>query len=99
MVIRRETKRGAHEERRVAKARGRRQAGRMPRTPEHLPADKRAELAFVVEVLTAGFDEERSTRWAKHLKPPIFLKPLRHRDQPAVATQPRELQWARSRPQ
>ncbi len=68
MVIRRETKRGAHEERRVAKARGRRQTGRMPRTLDHLPAGKRAELAFVVELLTAGFDEERSTRWAQHLK-------------------------------
>ncbi|RZJ19734.1 MAG: nucleotidyltransferase domain-containing protein [Brevundimonas sp.] len=40
----------------------------MPRSLDHLPAGKRAELAFVVEVLTAGFDEERSTRWAKHLK-------------------------------
>ncbi|MNR99295.1 Nucleotidyltransferase domain protein [compost metagenome] len=40
----------------------------MPRTLDHLPAGKRAELAFVVEVLTAGFDEECSTRWAKHLK-------------------------------
>lgn len=68
MVIRRETKGGAHEERRGAKARGRRQTRRMPRTLDHLPAGKRAELAFVVEVLTAGFDEERSTRWAKHLK-------------------------------
>jgi len=68
MVIRRETKRGAHEERRVAKARGRRQTNRMPRSLDHLPAGKRAELAFVVGVLTAGFDEERSTRWAQHLK-------------------------------
>lgn len=68
MVIRRETKCGAHEERRVAKARGRRQTGRMPRTLDYLPAGNRAERAFVVEVLTAGFDEERSTRWAKHLK-------------------------------
>ncbi|CAM2963394.1 hypothetical protein EJ082_12875 [Brevundimonas diminuta] len=68
MVIRRETKRAAHEERRVAKARGGRQTGRMPRTLDHLPTGKRAELAFVVEVLTAGFDEERSTRWAEHLK-------------------------------
>ncbi len=40
----------------------------MPRTLDHLPAGKRAELAFVVEVLTAGFDEELLTRWAKHLK-------------------------------
>jgi len=67
MVIRRETKRGAHEERRLAKARGRRQTGRMPRSLDHLPAGKRAELAFVVGLLTAGFDEERSTRWAQHL--------------------------------
>lgn len=56
MVIRRETKRGAHEERRVAKARGRRQTGRMSRTLDHLPASKRAELAFVVEMLTAIFN-------------------------------------------
>lgn len=68
MVIRRETKRASHEERRVAKARRRLQTGHMPRTLDHLPAGKRAELAFVVEVLSASFDEERSTRWAQHLK-------------------------------
>ena len=68
MVIRRESKHAAQEERRVAKTRGRRQSGRVPRTLDHLPAGKRAELAFVVEVLTAGFDEERSTRWVQHLK-------------------------------
>ena len=68
MVIRRESKRGTHEERRLAKARSRRQTGHMPRTLDHLPAGKRDELAFVVELLTAGFDEERSTRWAAHLK-------------------------------
>ncbi len=37
MVIRRETKRGAQEERRVAKARGRRQTGRMPRILDFFP--------------------------------------------------------------
>ncbi len=57
MVIRRKTKRGAHEKWRVAKACGRRQTRRMPRTLDHLPAGKRAELAFVVALLTAGFDE------------------------------------------
>jgi uncharacterized protein len=74
MVIRRESKRGTHEERRLAKARSRRQTGHMPRTLDHLPAGKRDELAFVVELLTAGFDEERSTRWAQHLKNGQILK-------------------------
>ncbi|MNQ85351.1 Nucleotidyltransferase domain protein [compost metagenome] len=40
----------------------------MPRTLDHIPAGKRDELAFVVGLLTAGFDEERSTLLAKHLK-------------------------------
>ena len=55
----------------------------MPRSPSdrtharslgHLPAGKRGELAFVVEVLTAGFDEERSTRWANQLKNEQILR-------------------------
>ncbi|NWE52934.1 hypothetical protein [Brevundimonas sp. P7753] len=32
----------------------------MPRTLDHLPAGKRDELAFVVELLTAGFDEKHA---------------------------------------
>ena len=68
MVIRREFNRGGKEEARLAKARSRRQTGRMPRSLDHLPAGKRDELAFVVELLTSSFDEERSSRWAQHLK-------------------------------
>ena len=60
MVIRRETKRGAHEERRVAKARGRRQTGCMLLTLEPIPAGKPSEQAFVMEVLEAGFNEPPS---------------------------------------
>nr|WP_314437098.1 hypothetical protein [uncultured Brevundimonas sp.] len=40
----------------------------MPRFLDHLTTGKRAELAYVVDLLTAGFGEERSTRWAAHLK-------------------------------
>lgn len=68
MVFRRELNRGGKEEARLAKARSRRQTGRMLRTLDHLPDGKRAELAFVVELLTTSFDEERSSRWAQHLK-------------------------------
>lgn len=46
----------------------------MHRTLDHLPAGKRDELAFVVELLTSSFDEERSTRWAQHLKNGQILK-------------------------
>ncbi len=74
MVIKRESKRGTQEERRVAKARSRRQTGAMPRSLDHLPVGKRDELAFVVELLTKGFDEERSTRWSAHLKNGQILK-------------------------
>ena len=68
MVIRREFNRAGREEARLAKARSRRQTGRMPRNLDHLPGGKRTELAFVVELLTSSFDEERSSRWAHHLK-------------------------------
>ncbi len=51
MVIRREFNRGGKEEARLAKARSRRQTGPMPRTLDHLPAGKRAELAYVVDLL------------------------------------------------
>ena len=54
MVIRRETKQGAQEERRVAKAHDRRRTGRMPRTLDHLQAATRAEVAFWVELLPEG---------------------------------------------
>jgi|GEM_PF-5966128 len=37
----------------------------MPRTLDHLPAGKRAELAFVVGPLMAGLDKERSTCCAR----------------------------------
>ncbi len=40
----------------------------MPRSLDHLPAGKRDELKFVVDVLISSFDAERSTRWAEHLK-------------------------------
>lgn len=74
MVIRRELNSAGREEARLAKTGSRRQTGRMPRTLDHLPTGKRDELAFVVELLTAGFDEERSTRWAQHLKNGQILK-------------------------
>ena len=45
MVIRREIKRGAHEERRGDKARSRRQTGRMPRTLDRFPTGKRSRTA------------------------------------------------------
>nr|WP_314527075.1 HEPN domain-containing protein [uncultured Brevundimonas sp.] len=74
MVIRRESKRWAHEERRLAKDRNRRQTGRMLSSLDHLPAGNRDELRFVVELLTTSFDEERSTRRAQHLKGGQILK-------------------------
>ncbi|MBX9802005.1 MAG: HEPN domain-containing protein [Caulobacteraceae bacterium] len=74
MVIRREFNSAGREEARLAKKRSRRQTGRMPRTLDHLPAGKRDELRFVVEVLTESFDQERSTRWAQHLKNGAVLR-------------------------
>lgn len=68
MVIRREFNRGGKEEARLAKSRSRRQTGRMLRTLDYLPDGKRAELAFVVELLTTSFDEEVSSRRAQHLQ-------------------------------
>ena len=68
MVIRREFNRAGKQEARLAKSRSRLQTGRMPRSLDHLPDGKRAELAFVVNLLTTSFDEERSSRWAENLK-------------------------------
>lgn len=58
----------------MPKPRGRRHTALMHRTLDHLPVGKRDELAFVVELLTSSFDEERSTRWAQHLKNGQILK-------------------------
>lgn len=74
MVIRREFNSAGREEARLAKTRSRRHTGRMPRSLDHLPAGKRDELRFVVEVLTESFDHERSTRWAQHLKNGAILR-------------------------
>ena len=59
-MIRREYSRSARVEGRVAKRRGNGDTLGMTRTLDHLPQGKRAELAFVVDVLRASFDEERS---------------------------------------
>ena len=74
MVIKREFSRAGREEGRLANEAGRRHTAHMHRTLDHLPAGKRDELAFVVELLTSSFDEERSTRWAQHLKNGQILK-------------------------
>ena len=60
-MIRRDHSHAAKAEDQVAKRRGSGNTGRMVHTLDHLPAGKRAELAFVVDVLRTSFDEERQT--------------------------------------
>ena len=74
MAIRRESNRGVREEARLGKLRSRGQSVSMSSTLEHLPDGKRAELAFVVELLVSSFNDERSTRWAEALKNGQILK-------------------------
>ena len=66
--------RTARAERRLARGRGSRQTGRMRTSVDHLPAGKRRELAFVVEVLVEEFKREVSTRASPHLKDGEILK-------------------------
>lgn len=74
MVIRREFNSAGREEARLAKKRSRRHTGRMPRSLDHLPAGKRDELRFVVEVLTESFDQERSARRSERLNNGAVLR-------------------------
>ncbi|MDI1328318.1 MAG: HEPN domain-containing protein [Brevundimonas sp.] len=67
-MIRRDYHRASFEEQRIAKRRRRSQTKGMARSLDHLPAGKRAELAFVVELLRTSFDEAISTRQAERLK-------------------------------
>ena len=66
--------RTARAERRLARGRGPRQTGRMRTSVDHLPAGKRRELAFVVEVLVEAFKREVSTRASLDLKDGEILK-------------------------
>ncbi len=66
--------RTARAERRLARGRGWRQTGRMRTSVDHLPAGKRRELTFVVEVLVEEFKREVSTRASPHLKDGEILK-------------------------
>src|SRR5690606_13446831 len=63
-MIRRDYHRASLEEQRIAKRRRRSQTKSIARSLDHLPAGKRAELAFVVELLRTSFDEAVSTRRA-----------------------------------
>ena len=62
-MIRREYSRSARVEGSLARRRTSGKIAGMVRTLDHLPAGKRAELAFVVDVLRTSFDQERSTRY------------------------------------
>ena len=73
-MIRRDYSRAAKAEDRVAKRRGSGDTAGMIRTLDHLPAGKRAELAFVVDVLRTSFDEERSTRQSPALRDGAIFK-------------------------
>lgn len=73
-MIRRDYHRASFEEQRIAKRRRRSQTKGMTRSLEHLPAGKRAELAFVVDLLRTSFDEAVSTRRAEHLKSGRILR-------------------------
>lgn len=73
-MIRRDYHRASFEEQRIAKRRRRSQTKGMTRSLDHLPAGKRAELAFVVDLLKASFDEAVSTRQAEHLKSGRILR-------------------------
>ena len=48
--------------------------GRMANALDHLPAGKRRELEYVVEILTEEFAKEVSTRWSAHLNQQQILK-------------------------
>ncbi len=67
-MIRRNYSRAARAEGRVANLRASGDTAGMIRTLDHLPAGKRAELAFVVDVLRTSFDEERVTRQSPVLR-------------------------------
>src|SRR5690606_17033498 len=73
-MIRRDYHRASFEEQRIAKWRRRSQTKGMTRSLDHLPAGKRAELAFVAELLRSSFDEAVSTRRAEHLKSGRILR-------------------------
>lgn len=73
-MIKREFSRAGREETQLAKRRSRRQTKAMPRSLNHLPAGKRAELAFVVEALTTSFDQERSKRRSERLNNGAILR-------------------------
>ena len=73
-MIRREYNRAARAEGRVARGRANGDTLAMDRTLDHLPAGKRAELAFVVDVLRSTFDAERATRQSPALRDGELLK-------------------------
>lgn len=73
-MIRRDYSRAARVEGSLARRRASSNIGSMVRTLDHLPAGKRAELAFVVDVLRTAFDEERSTRQSPALRDGAILK-------------------------
>lgn len=73
-MIRREYSRSARTERRVARWRVSGDTDGMVYTLDHLPEGKRAELAFVVDVLRESFDQERSTRQSPALRDGAILK-------------------------
>lgn len=73
-MIRREYSRSAQAEGSLARRRTSGNIGRMSRSLDHLPAGKRAELAFAVDVLRTTFAEECATRNAAHLRDGAILK-------------------------
>lgn len=73
-MIRREYSRAQRTEGRVAKRRGNGDTLGMVRTLDHLPAGKRRELAFVVDVLRETFAQECSTRQSPTLRDGAILK-------------------------
>lgn len=73
-MIRRDYSRAERTEGRVARRRASGDMLAMVSTLDHLPEGKRAELAFVVDVLRASFDEERSTRQSPALRDGAILK-------------------------
>lgn len=73
-MIRRDYHRASFEEQRIAKRHRRSQTKGMTRSLDHLPAGKRAELSFVVEVLRQSFEDAISTRRAELLKSGRILR-------------------------
>ncbi|MDF0486497.1 HEPN domain-containing protein [Sphingomonas sp. H39-1-10] len=73
-MIRRDYSRAQRTEGRVARGRSNGDTGRMNRTLDHLPAGKRRELAFVVDVLRETFAQECSTRQSPALRDGAVLK-------------------------